>query len=89
MHPAGFEHFARISAAGELVAGHGSARRMAELSAYVIQLADSVGQLLDLGPVRTVEASYAGGSLVALREPDGCIVGLKPHSTADDQARSG
>lgn len=89
MHPAEFEHFARISTAGELVAGHGSARRMAELSSYVIQLADSIGQLLDLGPVRTVEATYAGGSLVSLREPDGSIVGLKPQGATHDRAQSG
>ena len=89
--PADFEHFARVNAAGELVAAHGSARRMAELSTFVTQLADSVGQLLDLGPCRSVEASYAGGSLIALREPDGSVVGLKPYSAsavpADNRVR--
>ena len=89
MQPVEFEHFARVNLAGELVAAHGSARRMAELSTYVTQLADSVGQLLALGPCRTVEASYAGGSLIALREPDGSIVGLKPLSAADGRAQSG
>ena len=89
MPPAEFEHFARVNAAGELVAAHGSARRLAELAAYVTQLADSVGQLLDLGPCRSAEANYAGGCLITLREPDGSIVALKPHSAVDTRAQSG
>ena len=78
-----------MNAAGELVAAHGSARRLAELSLYVTQLADSVGQLLELGPCRAVEASYAGGSLITTREPDGSIVGFKPLGAAYDRAQSG
>jgi hypothetical protein len=76
--PQEFEHFVRINPAGETVAAHGSAQRLAALSSYVCGLADTVGQLLDIGPCRAAEGSYVGGRLITLREPDGSIVGLKP-----------
>ena len=72
------EHFVRINPAGEVVAAQGSAQRLAALSTYVCSLADTVGQLLDIGPCQVLEASYAGGRLITVREPDGSIVGLKP-----------
>jgi hypothetical protein len=83
--PAEHEHFARVNAAGELVGAHGNARRLAELSTYACNLADAVGELLALGPCRAIEATYAGGRLVSMRERDGSVVGWKPRSTAQGE----
>ena len=85
--PSDFEHFVRIDPAGEMVAAHGSAQRLAALSSYVCGLADSVGLLLGIGPCRSLEGSYAGGQLITLREPDGSIVGLKPRPAPSSPAR--
>jgi hypothetical protein len=79
--PHELEHFVRVNAAGVVVDAHGSAERLAELSSYVCSLADTVGQLLDIGPCRAVEATYTGGRLITVREPDGSIVGLKPRAS--------
>jgi hypothetical protein len=76
------EHFVRISPAGEMVTAQGNAQRLAALSTYICSLADTVGQLLDIGPCQVMEASYAGGRLITVREPDGSIVGLKPRVRA-------
>jgi hypothetical protein len=76
--PSALEHFVRINPAGEVVAAQGSAQRLASLSTYVCSLADTVGQLLDIGPCQVMEATYSGGRLITVREPDGSIVGLKP-----------
>ncbi|HET8933352.1 MAG TPA: hypothetical protein VFN67_07940 [Polyangiales bacterium] len=76
----------RIDPHGKTVAAHGSAQRLAALSTYVCGLADTVGQLLDLGPCRALEASYTGGRLITLREPDGSIVGLKPRPIVTPRA---
>ena len=76
--PSALEHFVRINPTGEVVAAHGSAQRLASLSTYICSLADTVGQLLDIGPCQVMEASYTGGRLITVREPDGSIVGLKP-----------
>lgn len=76
--PNALEHFVRINPTGEVVAAQGSAQRLASLSTYICSLADTVGQLLDIGPCQVMEAAYAGGRLITVREPDGSIVGLKP-----------
>lgn len=78
--PSALEHFVRINPAGEVVAAQGNAQRLAALSTYVCSLADTVGELLDIGACQVVEASYVGGKLVTIREPDGSIVGLKPRA---------
>jgi hypothetical protein len=80
-----FEHFVRINPQGEVVAAHGSAQRIAALSSYVCSLADAVGQLLEIGPCRVIEANYAGGRLVTVREADGSIVGAKPLTAGTSQ----
>ncbi|HTU61047.1 MAG TPA: hypothetical protein VMF89_21485, partial [Polyangiales bacterium] len=76
--PSALEHFVRINPAGEVVAAQGSAQRLASLSTYICSLADTVGELLDIGPCQVMEAAYTGGRLITVREPDGSIVGLKP-----------
>jgi hypothetical protein len=76
--PSALEHFVRINPAGEVVAGQGSAQRLASLSTYICSLADTIGQLLDIGSCQVMEAAYTGGRLITVREPDGSIVGLKP-----------
>lgn len=83
VRPSDYEHFVRIDADGHVLQAHGSATRLASLSAYSCNLADAIGQLLDLGTVRSVEATFAGGLLLSVREPDGSIVGLKPYAPAE------
>lgn len=72
------EHFVRINPVGEVVAAQGNAQRLAALSTYICSVADTIGQLLDIGPCQVMEATFAGGRLITVREPDGSIVGLKP-----------
>jgi hypothetical protein len=81
--PGQFEHFVRIDASGAMVAAHGSAQRLAALSTYICSLADTVGQMLDIGQCQSVEATYAGGRLITVREADGSIVGCKPLSSGE------
>jgi len=80
VRPEDYEHFVRIGADGHVRESHGSAARLASLSVYSCNLADAVGQLLDIGPASVVEATFAGGRLLTLREADGSIVGLKPNA---------
>lgn len=87
--PSELEHFVRINPAGEVVAAHGNAQRLATLSTYICSLADTVGQLLDIGPCQVMEAAYSGGRLITVREPDGSIVGWKPRVPPAASARAG
>jgi hypothetical protein len=83
LRPSDFEHFARINAAGELTQGHGSAEQLAALSAFACSVVDGVGQLLGLGATRSVEARFAGGALLTMRQADGSIIGLKPRGQGE------
>lgn len=80
LQPSDFEHFARVNLAGELTQQHGCAQQLAALSKFACNVVDGVGELLGLGRARAIEATFAGGTLVTVREPDGSIVGFKPLS---------
>jgi hypothetical protein len=80
LRPSDFEHFARVNLAGELTQQHGCAQQLAALSKFACNVVDGVGELLGLGRAQAIEATFAGGTLVTLREPDGSIVAFKPMS---------
>jgi hypothetical protein len=77
--PNDFEHFVRLDARGSVLSGHGQVEQLGSIAAYACSVADVVGQLLQFGPCNAVEARFSGGSLFAVREGHGQIVGLKPH----------
>jgi hypothetical protein len=77
--PSDFEHFVRLDARGNVLSGHGQVEQLGSIAAYACSVADVVGQLLQFGPCIAVEARFAGGSVFAVREERGQIVGLKPH----------
>lgn len=77
--PSDFEHFVRLDARGSVLNGHGQVEQLASIAAYACSVADVVGKLLQFGSCVAVEATFTGGSLFAVREARGQIVGLKPH----------
>jgi hypothetical protein len=72
-----YEHYVQLDTQGELLSGHGQTEQLASVAAYVSNVADVVGRMLQFGHSVAVEAKFQSSALFVLSDADGRIVGVK------------
>ncbi|MGO9837559.1 MAG: DUF4388 domain-containing protein [Polyangiaceae bacterium] len=78
-----FQLFFRMNREGAVVDSHGSTQALADIVAYALQLSKLVGDQLGLERFAAMECTFKSGRCFVVLEPEGEVVALEPHASAD------
>lgn len=81
-----FQLYVRMNSEGKVTASYGSTQALAGVVAYVLRLAQLVGDQLGLERFRAMECAFDKGQYFVVLEEGGGIVVLEPRASADSDS---